>query len=258
MPDENTNAFASAKLAWSDVGRAAACMPNLTLAGVIAGFVYAGFDMAVENTPAAALTSLGGLMTGALFGAAWACFLAPFYLAIHRHIILDEVADGYSVAVEEPRFQRTFGCCLALYAITLVPSTALSVVPREGFSAFLAVCLVLLGLSFATRVMLVFPAVAVDAPGATFRNAYDDSRGQFWRIAGAILTTLAPLVIASAVIASAFGEDSGQRKIFDGMATILGLALTIALASRLYQRLGDRVGPPQRARAAALVRQQLS
>ncbi|MCZ7642386.1 MAG: hypothetical protein M5U33_06165 [Pseudorhodoplanes sp.] len=49
----------------------------------------------------------------------------------------------------------------------------------------------------ALRVLILFPAIAVDAPGARWRNAYFDTKGHTWRVFGiSVLTALPALLVA--------------------------------------------------------------
>ena len=113
------------------------------------------------------------------------------------------------------------------------------------------------------RMTLILPAIATDAPCATWVNAYQDTRGHSWGIlltylagevpcvlAGVALMVLARLVLTTGAPADGARRRSAQDRrhgrhagFADGPnAVSVCSAVTVrALASRLFQLLGDRV-----------------
>jgi len=244
MTGDKPKVFASVKLAWSDVFRVIADMPALTWSAVVLGLIFGGVGIVLEHWTGTVPSSLGALAATSAIRALWIFFLTPLYLAIHRYIILGEITPRYALAPEQPRFQRFFLFTLALYALWIVPSLVVVTFGHTGVALGVMGILMLVGVFVSTRLIVLFPAVAVDAPGAGFRNAFDDTRGFFWRIFGIALVTILPVLIVVVPAILALGEQSIIAKLFGAVVNMLTLALAIAVASRLYLRLGDRLGRP--------------
>ena len=100
------------------------------------------------------------------------------------------------------------------------------------------------------RLAILFPAIAVDAPGATWENAVQDTRGHGWRIFCILTVPIVLLWIVVAIIAVVEFKMLGALTwlllivpIIDAWV-VISLAAAVAIASRLYQALGDRVDRP--------------
>jgi hypothetical protein len=50
------------------------------------------------------------------------------------------------------------------------------------------------------RAIILFPAVAVDAPGASWSRAMADTRGYTWRIYSIVVLAALPLVLVSEIV----------------------------------------------------------
>jgi hypothetical protein len=236
--------FASAKLAWSDVFRIVADMPTLALGAVALGVVFGVVHVMLVRWTGRVPLTFGALLAQSAVSALWVFFLTPVYLAIHRYIILGEVASGYTLAFEQPRFQRFFLYTLALYAIWLVPSLLLAMLGPGGVTIAAILILSLIGTFVSTRLIILFPAIAVDAPGTSFGNAFDDTKGCFWRIFGILLVATLPIIAAAIIIALSLGPQSTATTLISAVLNMLTMALAIAIASRLYLNLSDRLGRP--------------
>jgi hypothetical protein len=125
---------------------------------------------------------------------------------------------------------------LPVWARTIVTLIALSL------TAAGSVTLLVLTL----RASILFPAIAVDAAGVTWRNAMDDSRHHAGHIFVLLVVASIPFLLATIVILR-------MKAVMDSLSgALLALALTdialvaytamaVALASRLYLALGDRL-----------------
>lgn len=243
MVGDKPKVFASAKLAWRDVFRVVADMPTVMWAALIVGLAYALVDIVLGHGMSHVPSTLGGLLAQAVMSVALAFFLTPLYLAIHRYIILGEITRGYSLAVEQPRFQRFFLCTLAIYALSQVPGL-LRLFGHGGFTVAATFALTFVVAFISLRLIVLFPAIAVDAPGASFRNAFDDTRGCFWRIFGIVIVAMLPVFVILVGVLISLGPLSAPGRLIEGVVNMLSLALAIAIASRLYLRLSDRLGRP--------------
>src|SRR5690349_9430230 len=110
-------------------------------------------------------------------------FLTPFFIAVHRLILVDEVADHYRLDPRDRRFARFFTWSVALWLMLALPPVAIRVLslplsvisPATAMSALGVFAIVAVVIS--VRLMVLFPAIAVDAPGATPANAVADMHG---------------------------------------------------------------------------------
>jgi hypothetical protein len=243
MAGDKPKVFASAKLAWSDVFRVVSAMPAVMWAALILGLAYALVDILLVHRMGRPPSSFGGLLVQDAMGVTWAFFLTPLYLAIHRYIILGEVASGYTLAIEQPRFQRFFLCTLVIYALSQTPSL-LRLFGHGGFTIAAMFVLTIVVAFVSVRLIVLFPAIAVDAPGASFRNAFDDSKGCFWRIFGILIVAMLPVLVVIIGVVISLGPLSAAGRLIEGVVNVLSLALAIAVASRLYLNLSDRLGRP--------------
>ena len=104
------------------------------------------------------------------------------------------------------------------------------------------------GVVFA-RVTIMFPAIAVDAPGADPRNAFEDTRGHGWYIFFLFLVPFIPSVLIVALVGAVsvvFRSLGGLMFLVPVMSLvgIVWLTMAVVIASRLYQWLGNRLNEP--------------
>jgi hypothetical protein len=190
-----------------------------------------------------------------VFGAARAFLLTPFLIAVHRYIILDEVTPHYILAPQQKRFLRFF-------AWTLVPALVLAAgsfiqyllaaaeLPARAVSLGAGVALIV-GVFVILRLMILFPAIAVDAPGASARNAFADSKGFFWDMFFICLVAMLPLVVLTMllVVLEYPLELRGSVPILwtvlevtdKTLVELVAFPLYVAIASRIFHALGERV-----------------
>jgi hypothetical protein len=198
------------------------------------------------------------LLISFVIGCAQSFLLTPYMIAVHRFIILGERTARYELAPGTHRFQLFFLWSIALSICYWLPSFALSTPVSPlilGILWLLLWLVVMVVLSvISLRLIILFPAIAVDAPGATWPNAMADTRGNVWRIFFICLLGLLPVSIALVVLAvTALNVAAGRpasaigvlfAAILRGAIGIIGPTLAVVIASRLYQQLGNRVNRP--------------
>ena len=184
----------------------------------------------------------------------------PYYIAVHRLVILGERTASYVLAPSNPRFQLFFWWWAALSVVMYTPISLVGLLAPAGGSppsallvALAAMPVVLIAIIIISlRLTIIFPAVAVDAPGATWRNVMADTKGYVWRIFLLGLVASLPLIVlvlvASALvgfrIASRSWITSGFFMIFTAGLGVVALTLFIVIASRVYLWIGDRTKRP--------------
>ncbi|HEU5276290.1 MAG TPA: hypothetical protein VFU97_21730, partial [Xanthobacteraceae bacterium] len=100
-----------------------------------------------------------------------AALLTPVLVAVHRFILLGDAPDRYLIEPHNPRFFRFLFWSLALSVLAFGPGLLLLILSLlslvSATTAFLAlsICLIV-GVVVGLRFTVLFPAIAVDAPGA--------------------------------------------------------------------------------------------
>jgi len=237
--------FRSVGQAYADARAALSAMPDMLLVGLVLSCVYAAADIALGWLfDSKAGFSMPAFLLSTLTGQAWNFALTPVFIAIHRYIILNEVTERYRLDTREPRFIAFFGWTVILTLAGSVPV----LLGRQAGAGTLAGTLVMAVMLFvfviSVRLIILFPAIAVDAPGRQWQNAYADSRGSFWRILGIEIVALLPLLVVALLAVAALGEESGVLKAVLTVAAFFGAVLSVAIASRLYQALALRLRGP--------------
>ena len=212
--------------------------------------------------PESAGTATAMLLGEFILSVAQAFLLTPFLIAVHRFIILGEIGR-YVLAPGEHRFQLFFLWSIALSLLAWVPPFLIYGFPLRPTAglvvAFVLGCLVYIVAAtiISLRLIVLFPAIAVDAPGATWRNAMADTKGRAWRILFIGLLAALPLVglaLLLALIAFSFGGPGVAARpsigwiavtsVFDAVFGVLGFTIAVVVASRLYEQLGNRLNQP--------------
>jgi hypothetical protein len=180
--------------------------------------------------------------------------LVPFEIAIYRLLISGEAASGYRFDIATVRFQRMLGWTAAFWLLANIPFHLAGVVaPSEEAEVIIGIVLFAPVIFAVVRLTIFLPAIAVDAPGASVRNAFGDTSGHAWLIVKAYLTILVPVIlilISMAVLAVLGGVDdifshSGNGSLaanaFFGALGFLVSTCFAIVSARLFMKIGDRV-----------------
>lgn len=250
--------FRSAVIAWRDAFIALAKMPTTLGIAMVAVFVVniAITILALTTlvpTDSGLSIGLAGYVGMFISGIADAFLMTPAAIAVHRHVLLGEVTHQYRLSPRHPRFQRFLLFALIFQLLGLAPPCLIFL--GIGFSWLAALVLVGGVLSIATmivclRVLILFPAIAVDAPGAEWRNASRDTQGHFWRVFFIVVCVGIPAFIIYITFGEVLGwlRDPGVARVVQSAAqsvySVLLIAAYAAAASRLYLAFGERLGRP--------------
>jgi hypothetical protein len=196
---------------------------------------------------------LSGEALGLLQDAVWALLLTPIVIAIHRFVILGEVTPNYGLDIGEPAFRLFFIWLFGLKVFSGLPYTLLGVLQALGFSPLataipFAVALVVVTAAL-LRLTILFPAVAVEAPGATAKHAFIDTKGQALRILAIFLLALIPWISAIIVIVILLGPGvlvtgSAQAMVslvVGGIAQSAVVCLSTVIGSHAFMFLAAQV-----------------
>ena len=247
-----TTIISAALAAWQDALAARQRMPNLFLIAIVAlaalNVVY--FGLAIIAFPGG--PGLVAFIVGMIYAVAQGFLLTPLAIAVHRFLLLGEVVDAYRLNAQDTRFMRFFTFLAGLAVVTFVPKLV-SELLSSPFGPSLFARLVGLILSIVAAVIMVrnvilFPAVAVDAPGADWRNAMADTRGHSWRVFFILLCAILPaaIVVLVALVIFALIPLIGWIIDIAIQATfgVFVVAATAAAASRLYVDYAQQLGRP--------------
>jgi hypothetical protein len=194
-----------------------------------------------------------------VFSVARALALTPLAIAVHRFVLLDEVRDAYDFAPSDPRFQKFFVYAIALVVLFGIPWL---VADLFGFvSGFLA-SIVRLVLAVAAAIVLVrtvilFPAIAVDATGAEWRNAMADTEGHSWSVFLVLVCAIVPASVVSIVVVALFSASWLLSLVVQGfilpVITVFMVAAVAAAVSRLFAAYANQLGRPTNVHLRAAV-----
>jgi hypothetical protein len=188
------------------------------------------------------------------------CFLlTPFLLAIHRLVLLGEPATRYDLKPSSPRFQLFFGWLSVSALIMSIPSFLAALIvptgpvyylgepPAELDSSIIVAAASVVAFLVMQRLFVLFPAIAVDAPGAIWQNAVSDTRGHLWFSLAVTILPFIPLRLLGIAAASLLRFVTGTpgvliaSTLWLGVTSLVTLTLGSVIASRLYQLTGDRL-----------------
>jgi hypothetical protein len=239
--------------AYQDVVRALRAMPALAIA---AGLIVIGIST-VNVLLVEPIIPARSLLGREIMGLVSNFLLTPFLVAVHRFIILGEVTPRYALDVRDTRILHFFGFAAVLYvamSLLLVMSKVLEALASSAsaLSLILSVLVIVFSIGLiivSVRATILFPAVAVDAEGATWENALHDAKGHGWYIVILVVVSSIPFVLAIAVMllmkaAMPSLPMSIAALVVGDIVAVAYTALLVAIASRLYQALGDRLNRP--------------
>jgi hypothetical protein len=191
------------------------------------------------------------------------CFLlTPFVMAIHRFVLLGELPARYDFDLTRPRFQLLFGWLAVIALLAGIPSflDALTAPkwpiyyrggsfpdPGPATIVTLARGFVILMLQ---NLLVLFPAIAVEAPGAAWQNALGDTRRHVWFCLVVTYLPFIPVALIAAAVASLLRGSPPTlpglivNVLWLGVPLLVGVTLAAVIASRLYQTVGDRLNTP--------------
>src|SRR5207249_911245 len=97
-----------------------------------------------------------------------------------------------------------FGSWIILSLVAAMPSmiavSALAAARSIDWWTWVLIApLVILPIVLGLRMTLLFPAIAVDAPGATWVNAYHDTKGHSWGIFLIYVAAMVPAIVIGAL-----------------------------------------------------------
>jgi hypothetical protein len=174
-----------------------------------------------------------------------ACILASVLIAVHRFIILDERIDR-SVWRLPPIYPRFLAYFLLLQCLGL-PALLLFAVIGPDFFGLLVVLVIpywLFNIFVIFRTMLLFPALAIGAPAASWRCAWLDSRGYTLRFLLTSIVAMLPLILIEVIpqLVYRFRSMPHQLQTVSGSVVwLIEYVVGAVIASRFFQIYADKL-----------------
>jgi hypothetical protein len=180
--------------------------------------------------------------------------LVPFEIAIYRLLILGEAASGYRFDISTVRFQRMLGWTAGFWLLANIPiHLPGAIASSDGAETIISVVLFALVVFAVLRLTILVPAIAVDAPGTSLRNAFADTGGHAWLIVKAYFIAVLPFILIVISIAGLAwlggahdifgrpGNGSLAASVFFGALGFLIWTCCVVVSARLFMKIGDRV-----------------
>src|SRR5262245_14737301 len=276
MADGKPPIIGTALRAWADTWRAVAAMPLTTAVGLacVLAARYAGqvalqkllpppgsplYDSAEDGLPANLMLSAFGILAAVL--------VAPFFIALHRHVLLKQVTHGYPISPQNARFLRYALFATLFYVLQALPVLGTRLVDTAAPDLSLAVSLLvtaLIKLVVAVVVVqhaLLYPAIAVDAERVDWKRARLLTKGHSWRVFFTLVCAMLPFLIL--VIPMHYfwvwGITGGETGLMiywleAPVAEFAALAVLAATASLIYQALDPTLGAAPKPAATIVAR----
>lgn len=189
-----------------------------------------------------------------LFSILQALLLAPLAIVVHRYVLLGEVADRYPLDPSSTRYMRFVSFAILVKLLGIIPGSLESFIsspqqdPGLALSGGLAIFVLFIVVTVVVlRRAILFPAIAIDAPGASWSNARRDTKGSSWRVAFIFICAALPAVIVSIplwyfTLRAGFGL--GNRLMFSIISSVVDiptLCAFAAAASHIYRTRADKL-----------------
>jgi hypothetical protein len=201
MPATKPLIIRTALLAWRDAFRAIGAMPMVT--GIAFAILILLSLVSVWIVPDPYALAKGHWLPAFILVSSIvsSLLLAPLAIVVHRYVLLGELTDRYPLDPFSARYLRFVGFALLLKILWSLPSITQSYAGAQdspgiaGLVGFGGTVLFIAIVIVTVRRAVLFPAIAIDAPGASWSNARRDTKGSSWRVAFIFVLVGAPVVI---------------------------------------------------------------
>ena len=259
MAEKKPPVIETAVIAWRDALRAIEVMPVVAGVAFVLYLVMSLAILAINANPYALVGSpwLPIIAIGASI--VQAVLLAPLAIAVHRFVLLGEKTNRYPLEPKSSRYLRFVGFAILIKILWLIPSTIQALIPGAKDSPALAAGLgIVVLVLFITVIIIVvrrailFPAIAIDAPGATWSKAGLDTKGSSWRVAFIFVLTALPILVIDVplywlLLRPQAQPSTGSWLFFSVIAAVVGvpaLSAFAAAASHIYRARADVMTRP--------------
>jgi hypothetical protein len=255
VADRKPPVVETAVTAWGGAFRAIEAMPVVAAIAFVLVIVTSLASHAVIPSSRALVGSPWSYVIAIGSGIVNAALLAPLAIAVHRFVLLGEITNRYPLEPGSSRYLRFVGFAIVVQILPAIPFYIIIPDVRNGpvFAAGLSIVGFVLLIAIMTIVLrraILFPALAIDAPGATWRKASLDTKGSSWRVTFIFVLTALPVVLLSVIFVLAMprGELNSRAGLFsavlDAVVNVPMLCAFAAAASRIYEARADLMTRP--------------
>lgn len=226
--------------AWSLLQRAGGTVAIAVAILAASGFVSMGADRII-------VTSLGRQVAGTLCSVAGIWFASPYIVSLYRLLLDSKPTLPQTIAGTSSALQF-FAWSGVLAFITSGPSYVFAAFAPPGLTPETAdnpetilliwgTFLLLLAVwVFTTRTITLLPAAALGHE-TSFRDAWQETRGRFWFIVGAVTIPLMPVTLVGLLLTTA--TEGIVSIVFSVVMSLAVLILAVAVTANLYRWLMD-------------------
>jgi hypothetical protein len=226
----------SAVTAWGDAFRAIAAMPVLVGTVFVILLLISGANMLLMpdmEKMVATQMPLWIKIVSIINNMLTSLLMAPLAIAVHRMVLLGETTERYNLNLSNSRFRRFVGFGIIIGLFWSVPNLILWFAQGSGtllvVTSIVSLILQIVIAIVTLRRVILFPAIAVDALGATWSNARNDTKGHSWRVLFVLFCTLLPMTIVTTPLFFTLMMPPRHRRVVcacrRGVAPVQGLCL---------------------------------
>src|SRR6516162_5924277 len=263
MAEKKPPVIKTAAIAWRNAFRAIEVMPVVASIAFVLYLVMSLAISAINANPYALAGSPWFPIISIGASIVQAVLLSPLAIAVHRFVLLGEEANRYPLEPKSGRYLRFVGFAILVKILWLIPNTIESLIPAAPDNnpalatglKFLAFVLVITVVIVVVRRAILFPAIAIDAPGATWSKARLDTKGSSWRVAFVFILTALPVLVINGLLAWLWllltpqAQPSAGSLLFfsviEAVIAIAALCAFAAAASHIYRARADIMTRPR-------------
>ncbi len=255
MPQSKPAIIGTAVIAWIDAFRVIAAMPLVAGVAFLILFLLS-FTLWIIPDPLVFVTSPWFPVYTVISSIVRGVLLAPLAIAVHRYVLLGELTDRYPLDPFNARYVRFAGFAVLVNLLWSLPGVIGAYVPNVQQTPGIGASLEIVGTALFVTIIIVvvrrvilFPAVAVDAPGATWSNARRDTKGSSWRVAFILFLVALPAVIVVVALfyflgAGFAGANQLTFTLLRSLIAVPTLCAFAAAASHIFRARADNLARP--------------
>lgn len=175
------------------------------------------------------------------FVAARCFFSTPLAIAIHRFVLLGEVTRRFAPTLGARHFWRYFAW---LFLLTSFGNLGfyLCLFGQSAAGAGLATSHFAEGVGWLlwVRLVLLFPAIAIETPSANWRNAMRTLEGHGWSVFFVLVAALLPVALVNRLVQGSFSLALFSNENVPPLAHEKALALMQIVSMSLFAVIGSR------------------
>jgi len=259
MPQLKPPVIGTAVAAWADAFRVIAAMPLVAGIAFVIMILLSLVTIWIAPDPMTLVTSHWLPVFTLISSIVRGLLLAPLAIVVHRYVLLGELAHRYPLEPFNARYVRFAGFAVLVNILWSMPSVFESYMLDMQQSPGTVAVLGLVNSAFFVAVMIIvvrrvilFPAVAVDAPGATWSNARHDTKGSSWRVAFILFFVAVPALIAAGLLLLYYvllrpGLTAESQLVFLVLRSLFAvptLCAFAAAASHIFRARADTLAQP--------------